>query len=658
MALIPPSGPVQPIAWQNAPQDRQRKRDRSAPTRPSRLEARTSASPNAGPSACRRPRTPAPAASRPAARRAASAPPRRRPERRPGAPAPRRPGPEPPSPGPPPAAAAADRTPTRPPRQRLRRAVPRDVAAPHLAPLDPASRVAARVPADRRRMRRRLVLGKALRTVRRVRMAVHPAPFALVSHDTHSCVCLMQRAAGRLARSWSDAPAPESAGEKRGCQKIGMHPTGGCIPNLLTAMIRWRCRTIVPSRKQGCQTFSNSGQAGPLGLDQTIWATPNTGSPFRARRQSCRGDPAGDVPFPRPAPRRRRPRPGADVPRPPEPGRAGGRRDEGRCRHRPHAGHRRQLPSRGVRQGERPDLPRHRGQLVAHLRAQPQDRRHAPAAARAAEGAKDRRRRQRPAGPGLPVRPLKPGHDAAEGVPRAAPGRAGTKEDRRRAHADAQPRPQDRRRRRPSRRRRPLRHLRGQRAAPSRRAGRAPGSRPRSRPACAGVSRRSGTRAQRSSRRPAGSCCATRPGFPTGPGSGSPGTTPSSTRGSPGAGRRSGCRPRSPASTVAPRRRSSSSLGPTSPSSRRRAAAPLRRPGRARARQQRERGETPLGARPQGQPGAAHAAGRVRAGGGPERPLPVQGGGGVTRRRPCAAAAGGPPLPLPARCCASSTACS
>ncbi len=63
-----------------------------------------------------------------------------------------------------------------------------------------------------------------LRTIRRVRMAVHPAPFALVSHDTHSCVCLMQRAARRLARSWSDAPAPESAGEKRGCQKIVTPP--------------------------------------------------------------------------------------------------------------------------------------------------------------------------------------------------------------------------------------------------------------------------------------------------------------------------------------------------------------------------------------------------------------------------------------------------
>ncbi len=117
-----------------------------------------------------------------------SAPPRRRPARRPGAPAPRRPGPEPPSPGPPPAAAAADRTPTGPPRQRLRRAVPRDVAAPHLAPLDPASRVAALVRPDHRSA----FVAKTLQTVSRVRMAVPLVP-CVPCHGSRSCP-LPQRA--------------------------------------------------------------------------------------------------------------------------------------------------------------------------------------------------------------------------------------------------------------------------------------------------------------------------------------------------------------------------------------------------------------------------------------------------------------------------------
>ncbi len=67
-------------------------------------------------------------------------------------------------------------------------------------------------------------------------------------------------------------------------------PPPGCIPNLLTAMIRWRCCTIVPSRKQGCQTFSNGGQAGPLGLDQPIGAT--SPPPCGPRRRSTAAHPA------------------------------------------------------------------------------------------------------------------------------------------------------------------------------------------------------------------------------------------------------------------------------------------------------------------------------------------------------------------------------
>ncbi len=67
---VPPSRPsARPGGRHPPPQDRQRKYVRSTSTRPSRLEARTSAPSGAGPSACRRPRTPAPAASRPAARK-------------------------------------------------------------------------------------------------------------------------------------------------------------------------------------------------------------------------------------------------------------------------------------------------------------------------------------------------------------------------------------------------------------------------------------------------------------------------------------------------------------------------------------------------------------------------------------------------------------
>jgi len=44
----------------------------------------------------------------------------------------------------------------------------------------------------------------------------------------------MRRAAGRFARSWSDAHPQESASGKRGCQKIGLHPGGNLLAKVAT----------------------------------------------------------------------------------------------------------------------------------------------------------------------------------------------------------------------------------------------------------------------------------------------------------------------------------------------------------------------------------------------------------------------------------------
>ncbi len=101
--------------------------------------------------------------------------------------------------------------------------VPRDVVAPHLAVPGPVPGEPVRMPADQRRMRRRPVLRKALQIRRRVRMPVHIAAIAS-RHDPRSFSRLGKRAAGRFAPFWSHAPAPESAGEKRGCQKLGYTP--------------------------------------------------------------------------------------------------------------------------------------------------------------------------------------------------------------------------------------------------------------------------------------------------------------------------------------------------------------------------------------------------------------------------------------------------
>ncbi len=83
------------------------------------------------------------------------------------------------------------------------------------------------MPADQRRVHGRPVLGKALQTVHRVRVAVHPAPFALISHDTHSRICLMQRAAGRFVRPLHGAPqGKRGRRESRSSTNLGYTRTG------------------------------------------------------------------------------------------------------------------------------------------------------------------------------------------------------------------------------------------------------------------------------------------------------------------------------------------------------------------------------------------------------------------------------------------------
>ncbi len=93
------------------------------------------------------------------------------------------------------------------------------------AALDPVTGEPAVMRAHQRRMHGHPVLRQALQIRHRVRRPTHIAAVAS-RHGPRSFGCPGQ-CAGRFARFWSHAPASESADEKRGCQKIGIHPSTG-----------------------------------------------------------------------------------------------------------------------------------------------------------------------------------------------------------------------------------------------------------------------------------------------------------------------------------------------------------------------------------------------------------------------------------------------